>query len=97
MHLYVNVVRQASQIFDMGATSASGLINAIKKDKSFEMKLWIKYQVNQFVAAIERHVKDARVERSRCKERLKQLLDIGVLRSPAFFAAAMKVKKPSAN
>lgn len=34
----VDVVYQVTQIFDMGATFVSELMNAIKKDKSFEME-----------------------------------------------------------
>lgn len=64
MHLYINVACQANQIFDMGVTLTLGLINAIKKDKSFEMELWIKDQVNLLVAPIKYHIKAARVGKS---------------------------------
>lgn len=69
--LYINVVRQTTQIFDMDAVFTLGLINAIKKDKSFEIELWIKHQVDLFVAFIKCYVKAARVGKSQCKEALK--------------------------
>lgn len=64
VHLYIDVVHQATQIFDMGATFASELISAIKKDNSFEMESWIKHQVDQLVASIKCHIKAARVGKS---------------------------------
>lgn len=39
MLLYVYVIYQITQIFDMGATFILRLINVIKKNKSFEMEL----------------------------------------------------------
>ncbi len=64
MHLYVNIVRQTIQVFDIGVAFVSGLINAIKKDKSFEKELWTKNQVNLLIAPIERYVKVTIVGRS---------------------------------
>lgn len=40
-------MHQASQIFDIGAAFTTRIIIAIKKDKSFEIELWIKHQVDQ--------------------------------------------------
>lgn len=34
VHLYLDIVKQALNIFDLGSVFAAGLINAIKKDKS---------------------------------------------------------------
>lgn len=73
MHSYDNVVRQATQIFNINVVFALVLINAIMKDKSFEMELWTKNQVNQLVAPIKRHVKATRVGRSRREEVLKTI------------------------
>lgn len=38
VNLYIDVVCQITQIFDMGTAFALGLVNAIKKNKSFEME-----------------------------------------------------------
>lgn len=38
VHLYIDVICQISQIFDMDTAFASGFINAIKKDKSYEIE-----------------------------------------------------------
>lgn len=64
VHLYVDVVYQTTQIFDIDATFPLGLINAIKKKKCFEMELWTKDQVNQLVASIERYVKPTKTGKS---------------------------------
>ena len=69
--LYITVVRQTTQIFDLDSAFTLGLINAIKKDKSFKLELWIKHQVDLLVAFIKCYVKAARVGKSRCKEALK--------------------------
>lgn len=66
-------MRQTNQIFDMGATFTLELINTIKKDKSFEMKLWIKDQMNLLIAPIKRHVKAARMRMSQREKALKTI------------------------
>lgn len=38
--VYINDVRQVSDIFDLGAVFAFGLMHAIKKNKGFAMGLW---------------------------------------------------------
>lgn len=59
--VYIDVVRQASNIFDLGASFALGLMNAIKKDKSFAMALWTKKHVKQLLVPLNRNVKAARI------------------------------------
>lgn len=54
---------QANQIFDMGTTLGLRLINIIKKDKSFEMELWIKDQVNLLIILNKYHIKATRVRK----------------------------------
>lgn len=52
---------QATQIFDIGMAFTSGLINAIKKNKSFEIESWTKDQLNLFVTPIKHHVKPVKL------------------------------------
>lgn len=73
MLLYVNVVYQATQIFDIGAAFALGLINIIKKDKSFETELWTKNQVNLLIVHIKYYMKATKVGRSQHKKMLKMI------------------------
>lgn len=61
MNLYVDIVCQVTQIFDMGMTFALGLVNAMKKNKSFEIELWTKDQINLLMAPIERYIRAARM------------------------------------
>ncbi len=42
-------MHQISQIIDIDMAFMSRLINAIKKDKSFEIELWTKHQVDQLL------------------------------------------------
>lgn len=63
MLLYVNVVYQITQIFDISVVFTLELFNAIKKDKSFEIELSTKNQLNLLVAPIERYVKAVRVKK----------------------------------
>lgn len=63
IYLYIDIVRQAIQIFHISVTFTSGLINNIKKNKSFEMKLQTKNQVNLLVAPIKYYIKAIKVEK----------------------------------
>lgn len=63
--VYIDVVKQASNISDLGAAFALGLMNAIKKDKSFAMGSWTKEHVKQLLVPLDRHVKAARIGRTR--------------------------------
>lgn len=71
--VYIDVVRQASNISDLGAAFAFGLMNAIKKDKTFAMGLWTKEHVKQLLVPLDRHVKAARIGRTRREGALKAI------------------------
>ena len=71
--IYINLVRQVSNIFDLGAAFALGLIHAIEKGKSFAMRLWTKENVKQLLLPLNRHVKAARLGKTRRKKALKTI------------------------
>lgn len=48
----------------MSAVFALRLINAIKKNKSFEIELWTQDQVNLLMAPIKYQVKAVKVEKA---------------------------------
>lgn len=73
MAVYIDVVRQASKISDLGAAFAFGLMNAIKKDKTFAMGSWTKEHVKQLLVPLDRHVKAARIGRTRREGALKTI------------------------
>lgn len=52
-----------SNIFNLGAAFALGLnvINAIKKDKSFIMSLYINQQKKQLLVPLNHHIKAAKI------------------------------------
>ena len=63
--LYVDVVKQVEKIFDLGSAFAEGLIKAIKKDKSWALAEWSTNKVEQLLVPLSRHVRAARVGRTR--------------------------------
>lgn len=77
----------------MGAAFVSGLIGTIKKYKSFEMKSWTKYQVDQLVTPIERHVKAARAGKSRREGVLKTINRYWGLQITGFFCSHNESQK----
>lgn len=93
MDLYFDIVRQVNKMFDIGAVFALGLINAIKKDKSFEIELWTKNQVNLLVALIKCHVKAARIGKSRHEEMLKTINKCSGLEITGFFHSCNESEK----
>ena len=64
MAIYIDVVRQVSNIFDLGTAFLLGLIYTIKKDKSLAMGLWIKENVKQLLIFLDRHVKVFRLKKT---------------------------------
>lgn len=73
MAVYIDVIRQGSNIFDLGAAFAFGLINAIKKDKGFVMSSWTKEHVKQLLVPLDHHVKAARIGNTRRGRALKMI------------------------
>lgn len=71
--VYINIVRQPSNIFDLGAAFALGLMHAIKKNKSFAIGLWTKKNVKQLLPPFNRHVKAARLGKTQCEGALKTI------------------------
>ena len=71
--LYVDVVKQASTIFDIGSAFAEGLIKAIKKDRSWAHAEWSTNEVEQLLAPLSRHVRAARTGRTRQEGALKTI------------------------
>lgn len=63
--LYVDVVKQVEKIFDLGLAFAEGLIKAIKKDKSWALAEWSTNEVEQLLVPLSRHVRAARIGRTR--------------------------------
>ena len=63
--LYVDVVKQVEKIFDLGSAFAEGLIKAIKKDKSWALAEWSTNEVEQLLVPLNRHIRAARVGRTR--------------------------------
>lgn len=60
MAVYIDIVKQTSNTFNLGVTFAMDLIYVIKKDKSFAIELWIKKNVKYFLLPFDRHIKAAK-------------------------------------
>ena len=52
--LYLDIVKQASKIFDLGSAFAAGLIKAVKKDKSWAIEKWSKHDVGELLAPLSK-------------------------------------------
>lgn len=72
--VYINVVKQASNIFNVGTVFVLGLMHAIKKNKSFAMGLQTKENVKQLLLPFDRHVKVARLGKTQREEALKTVM-----------------------
>lgn len=57
VQLYLNVVKQASNIFDLSSAFVVGVIKAIKNDKSWVIKKWSKHKVEKLLAPFSYHIK----------------------------------------
>lgn len=59
--LYMDIMKQALNIFDLGLVFAAGLIKVLKKDKSWTIEKWSKYKIKKLLALLFRHVKADRI------------------------------------
>lgn len=91
--VYINIVRQPSNIFDLGAAFALGLMHAIKKNKSFAIELWIKKNVKQLLLPFDYHVKAARLGRTQCEKVLKTINKCWDLKVTGFFCSHNESEK----
>lgn len=62
--VYIDVVRQASNIFDLGVVFVLSLIYAIKKNKSFAVELSTKENVKQLLLPLDCHMNAIRFGRT---------------------------------
>ena len=73
MFLYIDIVEQASTIFNLGSAFADRLIKAVKKDKSFAVARWSKKNIALLLVPLKRHVKADRIGRTRREGPLKTI------------------------
>lgn len=73
IQLYLNVVKQASNIYDLSSAFAVGLIKAIKKDKSWAIKKWSKHEFEKLLAPLSCHIKADQIGRTRFDGALKTI------------------------
>lgn len=59
--LYINIIKQASNIFHLGLAFATGLIKTVKKDKSWPIEKCSKHKNKEFLAPLFCHVKADRI------------------------------------
>ncbi len=71
--MYKDVVKQVGTIFELGSAFASGLVKAIKKDKSWALASWSEFEVDQLLAPLLRHVRADCVARKRREGALKTI------------------------
>ncbi len=73
VYVYENVVKQVGTIFELGSSFTSGLVRAIKKDKSWVLASWSKSEVDQLLTPLLRHVRADCVGRKRRERALKTI------------------------
>lgn len=71
--MYENVVKQIEIIFELGFLFASGLLRAIKKDKSWPLVSWSESKMNQLLALVLHHIKADWIRRNCWKEAFKTI------------------------
>lgn len=63
--LYLEIVQQASNLFQLSSAFSQGLVTAIKQDKSWEIVKWTKEDVRKLLAPLSRHISADRLGRNR--------------------------------
>lgn len=91
--IYIDVVRQVLNIFNLGMAFALGLMYAIKKNKSFTVELWTKENVKQLLLPLDCYMKAARLRKIQCKEALKTINKCWGLEVTGFFCSHNESKK----
>lgn len=74
MRLYLDIIIQASNIFDLGLRFAAGLIKAVKKDKSLAIEKWPKHEFEKLMALFSRYVKADRIRKTCHNKALKTII-----------------------
>lgn len=74
VYLYLDIVKQASNIFDLGLAFVAGLIKAVKKDKSLAIEKWLKHEFEKLIALFSRYVKADRIRKTCHNKALKTII-----------------------
>lgn len=64
MAIYINIVKQISNIFDLSALYTLSLINVIKKNKGFAIMLYIKKDMKQLLGPLNYHIKAVKIRKT---------------------------------
>ncbi len=73
VYVYDDVLKQVETIFKLGSAFASGLVRAIKKDKSWALASWSESEVDQLLAPLLHYVRADCVRRKRREGALKTI------------------------
>ena len=63
VYVYEDMVKQVRIIFKLGSAFASGLVTAIKKNKSWVLASWSESEVDQLLVPLLRHMRTDCIER----------------------------------
>ncbi len=93
VYVYENVMKQIKTIFELGSAFASGLVRAIKKDKSWALASWSKSEVDEQLAPLLHHVRAGCIERKRREGALKMINQYWGPKICSFFRSRQESEK----
>ena len=93
VRLYIDIVKQASNIFDLDSAFTVSLINAVKKNKSWVIEKWSKNEVKELLAPFSCYIKADQIGKTRHDRALKTIIKHWGPKITSFFRSQNKSVK----